>query len=218
MKLLFSTSFWQFLYHLSYQGSLRILEWVAYPFSNFQHIDDDYTELWIYLFFKITLFSCSHLKQYTTLDFLILQATLNLFARNQPSLFLSPRCPRLKALESLQPLPFLLVYPFIIRTPFKTPLNVSPLIPSITTLQESFNPLLLSHVRLSVTPWSVAHQAPLVHGFLQARMLEWVAMPSSRGSSPPRDWTCISRVYCLAGGFLTSEPPGKSIVNTLHPG
>ena len=37
--------FWQFLYHLSYQGSLRILEWVAYPFSNFQHINDDYTEL-----------------------------------------------------------------------------------------------------------------------------------------------------------------------------
>jgi len=31
-----------------------------------------------------------------------------------------------------------------------------------------------------------------VHGILQARILEWVAMPSSRGSSWPRDWTCIS--------------------------
>ena len=30
-----------------------------------------------------------------------------------------------------------------------------------------------------------------VHGILQARVLEWVAVPSSRGSSPPRDRTCI---------------------------
>ena len=34
-----------------------------------------------------------------------------------------------------------------------------------------------------------------VHGILQARILEWVAMPSSRGSSWPRDWTHISYVY-----------------------
>ena len=31
-----------------------------------------------------------------------------------------------------------------------------------------------------------------VHGILQARKLEWVATPSSRGSSPPRDRTCVS--------------------------
>ena len=45
-----------------------------------------------------------------------------------------------------------------------------------------------------------------VHGILQARILEWVAISSSRGSSRPRDRTCIS---CLAGGFLPTEPPGK---------
>ena len=28
------------------------------------------------------------------------------------------------------------------------------------------------------------------HGILQARIMEWVAVPSSRGSSPPRDRTC----------------------------
>ena len=39
-----------------------------------------------------------------------------------------------------------------------------------------------------------------VHGILQARILEWVVIPFSRGSSGPRDWTCIS---CIAGGFLT---------------
>ena len=45
-----------------------------------------------------------------------------------------------------------------------------------------------------------------VPGILQAGILEWVAMPSSRGSSPPRDRTCIS---CTAGGFFITEPPGK---------
>ena len=33
-----------------------------------------------------------------------------------------------------------------------------------------------------------------VHEILQARILEWVVTPSSRGSSQPRDWTCISSV------------------------
>ena len=39
-----------------------------------------------------------------------------------------------------------------------------------------------------------------VHEILQARILEWVAMPSSRGSSQPRDGTQVSRT---AGGFFT---------------
>ena len=37
-------------------------------------------------------------------------------------------------------------------------------------------------------------------GILQARILEWVAMPSSRGSSQPQDWTQVS---CIAHGFFT---------------
>ena len=36
-------------------------------------------------------------------------------------------------------------------------------------------------VQLFTTLWTVAHQAPLSMGILQARILEWVAMPSSRG-------------------------------------
>ena len=40
-----------------------------------------------------------------------------------------------------------------------------------------------------------------VHGILQARILEWVAFPFSRGSSQPRDQTQVSRI---AGGFFTS--------------
>ena len=40
-----------------------------------------------------------------------------------------------------------------------------------------------SRVRLFATLWTVAHQAPLSMEILQARILEWVAMLSSRGSS-----------------------------------
>ena len=40
-----------------------------------------------------------------------------------------------------------------------------------------------------------------VHGILQARTLEWVAFPSSRGSSQARDQTQVSHI---AGGFFTS--------------
>ena len=64
-----------------------------------------------------------------------------------------------------------------------------------------------------------------VHGILQARILGWIAMPSSKGSSWPRDRTQVSHVSCigrripgpgikpvspaLAGRFLTTRPPGK---------
>ena len=41
-----------------------------------------------------------------------------------------------------------------------------------------------------------------VHGILQARILEWVAMPSSRGSSWPSDQTCISYVSCIGRQVL----------------
>ena len=40
-----------------------------------------------------------------------------------------------------------------------------------------------------------------VHGILQARILEWVAMPFSRGPSWPRDWTWVSSI---AGRFFTN--------------
>ena len=54
--------------------------------------------------------------------------------------------------------------------------------------------------------WTVVCQAPLSVGILQARILEWVAMPSSRGSSQPRDRTQVS---ALQVDSLSSEPPGK---------
>ena len=45
-----------------------------------------------------------------------------------------------------------------------------------------------------------------VHGILQARILEWIAILFRRGSSPPRD---RSWVFCIEGRFFTAEPPGK---------
>ena len=67
-----------------------------------------------------------------------------------------------------------------------------------------------SHVWLYATLWTVG---PSVYGILQARILEWVAVSSCRGSSWPRDQTHISCVPCIAGGFLTAEPPLKPIYN-----
>ena len=70
-----------------------------------------------------------------------------------------------------------------------------------------------SRCSVKIVPWrvrvKVAQSCPTfcdpmdytVHGIIQARLLEWVAIPSSRGSSQPRDWTQVS---CIAGGFFTN--------------
>ena len=52
-------------------------------------------------------------------------------------------------------------------------------------------------------PWTIC--SPLgssVHGTFQARILEWVAMPPSRGSSQPRDWTHVSYISCISRQVL----------------
>ena len=54
----------------------------------------------------------------------------------------------------------------------------------------------LSRVRLFATP-----RTTRLHGILQARIMEWVAFPFSRGSSQPKDQTQVSHI---AGGFFTS--------------
>ena len=53
---------------------------------------------------------------------------------------------------------------------------------------------------LFATPWTIQSR------ILQARILEWVAVAFSRGSSQPRDQTQVSRVV---DGFFTTEPPGR---------
>ena len=55
----------------------------------------------------------------------------------------------------------------------------------------------------SATPGTVALQAPLSMGILQARIPEWVTLSFSRGSSQPRDETRVSCSSCLGVGSLS---------------
>ena len=67
----------------------------------------------------------------------------------------------------------------------------------------------LSHSVMSnsCNPMNCSPPGSSVHGgILQTRILEWVVMPSSRGSSQPRDWTQVS---ALQADPLLSEPTGK---------
>ena len=74
-------------------------------------------------------------------------------------------------------------------------------------------------------PMNCSPPGSSVHGILQARILEWVAIRSSRGSSWPRDWTHISWVSCIVGKLFThwatweaSVQFSRSVVsNSLRP-
>ena len=88
-----------------------------------------------------------------------------------------------------------------------------------STGQEYHLPFKVCHCAVcSVMSNSLDHSPPgsSVHGISQARVLEWVAMSSSRGSSQSRDCAQVSCVPCIAGGFFagglfTGEPLGKPI-------
>ena len=60
-------------------------------------------------------------------------------------------------------------------------------------------------------PMNGSLPASSVHGISQARTLVWVAVFFSRGSSWPRDWTCVS---CISKQILNTEPPGKPLVSS----
>ena len=63
-----------------------------------------------------------------------------------------------------------------------------------------------SYVQLFMILWTVAQQAPLFRRILQARMLEWVAMRSSRGSSRSGDLNPrLCKSPSLADGFFTTS-------------
>ena len=65
---------------------------------------------------------------------------------------------------------------------------------------------LLSRAQLFCYPMDCSLSGSSVHGISQARILEWVAISSSQGSSWPRDQSFISYI---SGGFFTTEPPSK---------
>ena len=66
--------------------------------------------------------------------------------------------------------------------------------------------------RLCVTPYTVARQAPLSMGILQGGMLEWVAVPSSRGIFPTQGSSlCLLCLLHWQAGCLKLEPLGKPL-------
>ena len=70
---------------------------------------------------------------------------------------------------------------------------------------------LLSRVKLSATPWTVACQAPPSMGILQARILEWVATSSSRGSSQLREQAPVSCFSCIGRQVFHSSVQFSSV-------
>ena len=66
--------------------------------------------------------------------------------------------------------------------------------------------LLLFSVRFFSDPMICNLLGSSVNGISQARILDWVTISFSRGSSQPMDWTHLS---CIVGRFFTPEPPGK---------
>ena len=68
---------------------------------------------------------------------------------------------------------------------------------------------MLNRTQLFVTPWTVAHQAPLSVGLLQQELWSGLLFPSP-GDLPNPGIEPASLVSpALAGGFFTTEPPGK---------
>ena len=65
--------------------------------------------------------------------------------------------------------------------------------------------MLLQSCPTLCSPMNCSLPGSSLHGILQARILEWVAMPSPRGSSCPRDWTCISYISCIGKQILYSQ-------------
>ena len=61
-----------------------------------------------------------------------------------------------------------------------------------------------------MTLWTVAHQAPLTMGILQARILEWVAISYSSDLPNPGIEPMSLASPPLAGGLFTTVPPRKA--------
>ena len=68
------------------------------------------------------------------------------------------------------------------------------------------------HVQLCETPMDCSRPGSCVHGILQDRILEWVAMPSSSMSSRPRYRFWVSYLLHWHLGSLLPAPPGKSLI------
>ena len=69
----------------------------------------------------------------------------------------------------------------------------------------------LSHVRLSGTPWTVAHQAPLSMGFSKQEYWRGLSIPTPRYLPNPRIKPMSLAFPAMANGFFTTVPPGEQV-------
>ena len=94
--------------------------------------------------------------------------------------------------------------------------SLSLLLKNNLPLNNTFHPSCMHEVCPTLyDPTGRSPPGSSVHGILQTRILEWVTMFSSRGSSLHRDWTHVSFSSCIGGRLFTAEPPGSPF--TLHP-
>ena len=70
---------------------------------------------------------------------------------------------------------------------------------------------LVSRVWLFCDPMDCSPPGSSVRGISQARILEWVAISSFRGSSSPRDWICVSSVPYIGRGILYPCPTWEAL-------
>ena len=82
----------------------------------------------------------------------------------------------------------------------------------VSNIQSHKYHCVLSHVQLFMTPWAVAHQAPLSMGF--SRQEYWSGLPCPFPRGLP-NLGIEPKTPGLAGRFFTTEPPGKPIVPQL---
>ena len=84
-----------------------------------------------------------------------------------------------------------------------SPIDIHPTISNLSSLFLIYSSVLLlfklSHIWLFCNTMTCSQLDSSVHGISQARILEWVAISFSRGSSWPRDWT---RVFCFGRWIL----------------
>ena len=74
-----------------------------------------------------------------------------------------------------------------------------------------------SHVRLCATLWTIAHKDPLSIGYSRHEYWSWAAMPSTRGSSQPRDRTWVFYVSCIGKQILYHQHHLRSPNFLLYP-
>ena len=86
----------------------------------------------------------------------------------------------------------------------------SPLIPVLCVCAK-----LLHSCPMLGDPMDCSPPGSSVHGILQARILEWVAMPSSRGSLQPRNQTHVPYVSCVAGRFFNTSTAWEAPIPAL---